>query len=88
MKQIVDILLCVAICLVVSCCKLEEDKTPPLEPELTLETSPELVFDTDVRESQILFYANTDWTATVPDEVSVGANYHRQVVRRDRFHYG
>lgn len=69
MKQIVDILVFVAICLVVSCCKSEEDKTPPLEPELTLETSPELVFDTDVRESQILFYANTDWTATVPDEV-------------------
>lgn len=69
MKRIFDILLCLAICLSVSCCKSEEDKAI-VEPEITLETSAEMVFDTDVREAPILFYANADWTAIVSDEVS------------------
>lgn len=43
MKQIVDIIVgCVVMCLVLTCCK-SENETQPLEPEITLETSAETV---------------------------------------------
>ena len=62
--------LCTTMCLLLSCCKSEEDKTASPEPKVTLETASEMVFDTGIREASISFYANAAWTATVPDEVS------------------
>ncbi len=68
MKQISDILWYVVICLLFSCCKSDETDAP-LEPAITLETAPELIFDQGVKESMIRFTANAAWTATVPDAV-------------------
>lgn len=68
-RSIYIVLFTAALCLWTSCSK-EKEETSSLEFNFSLETNPQVLFDSYANEAVISFYSNATWTASVPHEVS------------------